>query len=146
MGRYTPSLAVALADAAGVVPGMRVLDVGCGPGADVREGVAEQLPWDGDSFDAALSSLVIAFMNDASGAALDPDAWGEHSLAGTGRGQIAQLLRDAGLRDVTDHTSSGHADYAGFDDFWQPFTIAVGPAGPARGLPAERCPRSHRRR
>ena len=32
MGRYTRSLAPALADAAGVTGGMRVLDVGCGPG------------------------------------------------------------------------------------------------------------------
>ena len=99
MGRYTRTLAVALADAAGVAAGMRVVDVGCGPGglaaelaarvgpenvaaidpatafaaacrernpgAEVREGVAEELPWPDDAFDAALSCLVIAFMRDA---------------------------------------------------------------------------------
>jgi SAM-dependent methyltransferase len=99
MGRYTPSLAIALADAAGVTAGMRVVDIGCGPGglaaelagrvgadrvaaidpaaqfahacrervpgADVREGVAEDLPWPDGTFDAALSCLVIAFMRDA---------------------------------------------------------------------------------
>jgi SAM-dependent methyltransferase len=98
MGRYTPSLAIALADAAGVTAGMRVVDVGCGPGgltselaarvgaenvsaidpaaqfaavcrernpgADVREGVAEELPWSDGVFEAALSSLVIGFMRD----------------------------------------------------------------------------------
>ena len=32
MGRYLPTLAVALADAAGVREEMRVVDVGCGPG------------------------------------------------------------------------------------------------------------------
>ena len=98
MGRYTPTLAVALADAAGVTAGMHVVDVGCGPGglatelaarvgaenvaaidpaaqfaavcrernpgADVREGVAEALPWSDATFDAALSSLVIGFMGD----------------------------------------------------------------------------------
>lgn len=32
MGRYLPSLAPAFADAAGITAGMRVLDVGCGPG------------------------------------------------------------------------------------------------------------------
>jgi SAM-dependent methyltransferase len=35
------------------------------PGADIREGVAEELPWDDGEFDAALSSLVVAFMTDA---------------------------------------------------------------------------------
>jgi SAM-dependent methyltransferase len=100
MGRYTRSLAPLLVEAAGVQPGIRVLDVGCGPGgltteiakrvggseqvaaidpapqfaaacaerhpgADVRVGVAEDLPWPDASFDAALSSLVIAFMQDA---------------------------------------------------------------------------------
>src|SRR5687768_7926280 len=99
MGRYTSSLAPAFAEAAGVSAGMRVVDVGCGPGgltgelagrvgaenvaaidpapqfaaacqerhpgADVREGVAEELPWPDDAFDAALSSLVLAFMHDA---------------------------------------------------------------------------------
>ena len=33
MGRYSRPLAVAFADAAGIAPGRRALDVGCGPGA-----------------------------------------------------------------------------------------------------------------
>jgi SAM-dependent methyltransferase len=37
MGRYTTSLAPAFADAAGIVEGMRVFDVGCGPGGLTRE-------------------------------------------------------------------------------------------------------------
>lgn len=37
MGRYTPTLAAAPADAAGVASGMHVLDVGCGPGGLTRE-------------------------------------------------------------------------------------------------------------
>ncbi len=98
MGRYSASVAVALADAAGVTAGMRVVDVGCGPGgltaelaervgaenvaaidpapgfaavchervpgADVREGVAEELPWPDGTFDVALACLVIGFMSD----------------------------------------------------------------------------------
>ena len=35
------------------------------PGADVRDGAAEDLPFADDTFDVALSSLVIAFMRDA---------------------------------------------------------------------------------
>jgi SAM-dependent methyltransferase len=37
VGRYSPQLAAALIDFAGVEPGMRALDVGCGPGALSRE-------------------------------------------------------------------------------------------------------------
>ena len=99
MGRYATGLAPKFADAAGVRAGMRVIDVGCGPGAlavelagrvgednvaaidpapqfaaacraripgaDVREGVAESLPWEDGSFDAAMCSLVVAWMSDA---------------------------------------------------------------------------------
>ena len=35
------------------------------PGADVRLAAAEELPWEDDRFDAALSQLVVNFMRDA---------------------------------------------------------------------------------
>jgi ubiquinone/menaquinone biosynthesis C-methylase UbiE len=99
MGRYLPTLAPAFADAAGVQEGMRVLDVGCGPGGlttelvrrvgadrvaaidpsppfvracqernpgvDVREAVAEALPFAEGAFDATVSSLVVGFLRNA---------------------------------------------------------------------------------
>jgi SAM-dependent methyltransferase len=34
------------------------------PGAELRQGVAEELPWPNDSFDAALAQLVVHFMAD----------------------------------------------------------------------------------
>jgi SAM-dependent methyltransferase len=34
------------------------------PGADVRRGAAEELPWPGESFDIALAQLVVHFMED----------------------------------------------------------------------------------
>src|SRR6187200_3176260 len=37
MGRYLPTLSVAFADAAQVDPGLRALDVGCGPGGLTTE-------------------------------------------------------------------------------------------------------------
>jgi ubiquinone/menaquinone biosynthesis C-methylase UbiE len=209
MGRYTSSLAPAFADAAGLVRGMKVLDVGCGPGgltrelarrvgpenvgaidpapqfaaacrerhpgADVREGVAEALPWSDGRFDATLSSLVVAFMSDAdqgvremarvtrSGGAvaacmwdlagggmtmlstfwaaareLDPEATGERSRPGVTQGDLGQRFRRAGLQDVVEGELEAHADYADFDDFWEPFTFAVGPAGQyLASLPAD---------
>jgi ubiquinone/menaquinone biosynthesis C-methylase UbiE len=200
MGRYVPRLAVALADVAGVAPGMRVLDVGCGPGgltrelasrvgadhvaaidpaeqfadacrernpgADVRVGGAEDLPWDDAGFDAALSSLVIGFMRDADAGAremarvtrpggvvaecmwdipgggmqmlssfwravraVDPAAEGEQARVGVHEGDIAEVLARAGLEDVQAGTLDTGAHYEDFDDFWEPFTFAVGPAG-----------------
>jgi len=200
MGRYAPTLAVALCDAAGVAAGMRVLDVGCGPGglthelvartgaervaaidpapqfaeacrerhpgADVRVGPAEELPWEDGSFDATLAQLVIAFMRDPDRGVREmarvtrpggvvaacmwdlhesgmtmlntfwsavreivPDAGGEHRRPGTARGDIAAHLERAGLQDVEDGDVGARAEYAGFDDFWNPFTFAVGPAG-----------------
>ena len=35
------------------------------PDLDVREGPAEELPWEDGSFDVALAQLVVAFMDDA---------------------------------------------------------------------------------
>jgi SAM-dependent methyltransferase len=200
MGRYTPTLAVALADAAGVMPGMHVVDVGCGPGglatelaarvgaanvaaidpaaqfaavcrernpgADVREGVAEELPWPDATFDAALSSLVIGFMSDPDRGVremarvtrpggtvaacmwdtagvgmtmldyfwdavreIEPDAGGERDMAGTREGDIADRMTRTGLEEVVSGALMASADYTSFEDFWDPLTFGVGPAG-----------------
>jgi SAM-dependent methyltransferase len=200
MGRYLPTLAAEFVAAAGIAPGMRVVDVGCGPGGltrqlvacvgadnvaavdpapqfvaacrsrnpgvDVREGVAEQLPWPDSRFDAAVSSLVIGFMSDpdqgiremarvcrAGGTvavcmwdirsggmtmlrvfwdaarSVDATAVGEGLMAGTSEGDIAGRFGKAGLEDVVDGSLTAHADYATFEDFWEPFELSVGPAG-----------------
>ncbi|HZV74539.1 MAG TPA: methyltransferase domain-containing protein [Conexibacter sp.] len=136
------------------------------PGADVREGVAEALPWADGEFDAALSSLVIAFMRDPDAGvsemvrvtrcggtvaacmwdittggmtmlrifwtavrAVDPRAEGERRLAGTAEGDIAERFERGGLEEVSGGALAARGEYAGFDDFWEPFTLAVGPAG-----------------
>ena len=136
------------------------------PGADVRVGGAEELPWGDGEFDAALASLVVAFMRDAAQGTremarvtrpggvvaacmwdvpgggmtmlstfwravreLNPDAQGEQARVGVRDGEIAELLRGAGLSEVESGTLTTSANYADFDDFWEPFTFAVGPAG-----------------
>ena len=200
MGRYTERLAPALADAAGIAGGIRVLDVGSGPGgltsvlagrvgagnvaaidpapqfvaacrerhpdADVRQGTAEELPWPDEAFDAALACLVVAFMRDPDRgigemvrvtrpggtvaacmwditgggmvmlstfwravSEIDPGAAGERNRPGVTEGDLGDRLRRAGLRDVTEGALEVSVPYTGFDDFWEPFTHAVGPAG-----------------
>jgi hypothetical protein len=60
-----------------------------------------------------------------------PDVEGEQQRAGTAEGDIAERLGRAGLREVADGALEVSVDYSGFEDFWQPFTFAVGPSGQA---------------
>ncbi len=199
MGRYSMPLAPAFADFAGVVEGLRVLDVGCGPGAmtdelvrrvgqtavaavdpsdsflravkerysdaDVRNSTAERLPFDDHDFDATVAQLVVHFMDEPSvglremarvtigdgivaacvwdhdggggplslfweaAHALDHNVRDESRLAGARRGHLAQLLREAGLNDVEETLLSVCVEHASFDDWWEPYTLGVGPAG-----------------
>lgn len=136
------------------------------PGADVREGVAEELPWPDSSFDVTLSSLVVAFMQDAdrgiremarvtrAGGAvaacmwdlagvgmtmlhmfwtaarkLNPNAKSEQQRVGVTQGDLGERFRRARLDDVVEGELEARVDYADFDDFWEPFTFAVGPSG-----------------
>jgi SAM-dependent methyltransferase len=69
---------------------------------------------------------------------LDPAAEDESRLAGTRQGHLAELLLAAGLRDVDETSIAADREYAGFDDWWQPFTRGVGPGGAyVAGLHAE---------
>jgi SAM-dependent methyltransferase len=60
---------------------------------------------------------------------LDPDVADESHLAGVREGHLVELFRDAGLRDVEAATLTARRAHAGFDDWWEPFTRGVGPAG-----------------
>jgi SAM-dependent methyltransferase len=135
------------------------------PEADIREAGAEDIPFGGDEFDAALAQLVVQFMSDpvaglgemarvtrSDGAVvacvwdaaggetplgpfwravhrLDPDAEDETGRAGTGPGQLAELFRAAGLRDVEDTGVTARVQHDTFEDWWEPFRLGVGPAG-----------------
>jgi SAM-dependent methyltransferase len=199
MGRYSAPLAPAFVEFAGIEPGMRVLDVGSGPGAltaelvgrvgagsvaavdpsppfaaavrerhpgvDVREAPAEELPFEGDTFDATLAQLVVHFMRDpvagiremarvtrtggtvatcvwdlAGGQApisalwtaareLDPDVSDESRRAGAREGHLQELFEAAGLADIAGALLTVTVEHETFDEWWEPFTLGVGPAG-----------------
>ena len=70
---------------------------------------------------------------------LDPGAQDESGLAGARRGHLAELFESAGLFEVSDTELGVGMDYASFDEWWEPFTLGVGPAGAyAAGLDAGR--------
>jgi SAM-dependent methyltransferase len=60
---------------------------------------------------------------------LDPQAEDESELAGARAGHLAELFEAAGLHDVDDTDLAVRVGYASFDDWWEPFTLGVGPAG-----------------
>jgi SAM-dependent methyltransferase len=145
------------------------------PGVDVRRAAAEELPFGGAAFDAALAQLVVHFMADpvaglremarvtrSSGVVaacvwdhgggqgplslfwnaareLDPDVADESQLAGAREGHLAELFRAAGLHEVEESVLAVALEHATFEDWWEPFTLGVGPAGSfTAGLDATR--------
>ena len=136
------------------------------PGADVRLGEAESLPFADGDFDVALSQLVVNHMADpeegvgemrrvvrsggtvsscvwdyADGmemlraffdAALeiDPEAPDEGRVMRFCReGELGGLWATCGLSDLETGELWATGEYAGFDDYWEPFTSGLGPSG-----------------
>jgi SAM-dependent methyltransferase len=60
---------------------------------------------------------------------VQPPAVDESVQAGTREGHLAELLRAAGCGEVEDAALSVRVEHATFDEWWQPFTLGVGPAG-----------------
>jgi SAM-dependent methyltransferase len=198
MGRYSRELAPRLIGFAGLIDGMRALDVGCGsglltsaladrlgaanvaaadpsesmlaactervPGADVRLAPAEELPWPDASFDAVLSQLVLSFVTDPDAAVgemcrvtepggivasctwdyggmrmlrifwdaageLDPSAPDEARMRYRSEEELGSLWERGGLEDVVTGPLEVEVAYGSFDEYWEPFTLGVGPAG-----------------
>lgn len=60
---------------------------------------------------------------------LDPGIEDESQLPGVREGHLAELMEAAGLRDIEAAASFANVEFATFEDWWQPFTLGVGPAG-----------------
>ena len=57
------------------------------------------------------------------------DAPDESELAGSREGHLAELFAAAGLRDVEDGDVSVRVEHTTFEEWWEPYTLGVGPAG-----------------
>ena len=106
------------------------------PGVDVRQCSAELLPFSDGAFDASLAQLVVHFM------ASPADGLLEMARVTRGGGVVAACVWDftegggplghfwaAALNEVEAATLTVDVEHAGFDEWWEPFTLGVGPAG-----------------
>ena len=70
---------------------------------------------------------------------LDAEVDDESGLPGTREGHLAELMEAAGLREVERASLTSSLEHRSFEEWWQPFTLGVGPAGKyVAGLDAER--------
>jgi SAM-dependent methyltransferase len=60
---------------------------------------------------------------------VDPTAHDESDLAGVREGHLAELFGTAGLREIEQTVIAVHVEHPSFDEWWEPFTLGVGPAG-----------------
>ena len=60
---------------------------------------------------------------------LDPDARDESDLAGAREGHLAELFAAAGLHEIEQTLLAVRVEHPSFEEWWEPFTLGVGPAG-----------------
>ncbi|MGE0706854.1 MAG: class I SAM-dependent methyltransferase [Planctomycetota bacterium] len=60
---------------------------------------------------------------------LDPQATDESRRAGAREGHLVELLVQAGLSQVQAAVLSARVEHPSFEDWWEPYTLGVGPAG-----------------
>jgi hypothetical protein len=60
---------------------------------------------------------------------LDGEVDDESALAGAHEGHLGELFREAGLREVDEGALTVRVEHPSFAEWWEPFTLGVGPAG-----------------
>jgi SAM-dependent methyltransferase len=88
-----------------------------------RGGVVSACVWDHAGTGGPLTAFWSAVHD------LDPGAPGEAALPGTRAGHLVELCKAAGLRGVEPGRLTVGVSFETFDDWWEPFTLGVGPAG-----------------
>jgi SAM-dependent methyltransferase len=86
-------------------------------------GIVAACVWDHDGGGGPLSLFWDAVRE------LDPHVEGEARLAGAREGHLAELFREAGLASIAETSLSITVTHPSFEDWWEPFTFGVGPAG-----------------
>lgn len=86
-----------------------------------RGGVVAACVWDGPT--GALAPFWDAVH------AIDPEAQDEALLSGAHRGHLTELFEAAGLRDVEEDALAVEVVHPTFEQWWEPYTYGVGPAG-----------------
>jgi len=75
---------------------------------------------------------------------LEPDVDDESGLAGAREGHLRELFEAAGLGGIEDTALAATVEYRTFDEWWEPFTFGIGPAGAyVAGLGPERSQELH---
>ncbi len=70
---------------------------------------------------------------------LDPGVDDESRLAGAREGHLAELFEASGLHEIEETALSARVEHPSFEEWWEPFTLGVGPAGSyVAGLDPER--------
>ena len=60
---------------------------------------------------------------------IDPEAQDEALLSGAHEGHLTELFEAAGLRDVVEESIAVDRVHPTFEEWWEPYTYGVGPAG-----------------
>jgi len=60
---------------------------------------------------------------------IDPDAQDEALLSGAHKGHLTEMFEAAGLRDVEEVPISVDVVHPTFEEWWEPYTYGIGPAG-----------------
>ena len=86
-------------------------------------GVVSASVWDFENRRAPHSTFLGALVS------VVPDADDEVGRAGARRGELASLLQRAGCRDIEETELEVSVISPTFDEWWEPYTLGVGPAG-----------------
>ena len=60
---------------------------------------------------------------------LDPEVADESDLPGAREGDLERLFGEAGLGDVEEQLLTVEVEHGSFEEWWDPFTLGIGPAG-----------------